>query len=41
MRVAVVRRTPGGMKEFDVTVLPVITLFEIDTVAPVPLNGGW
>jgi hypothetical protein len=23
------------------TVLPVITLLEIDTVAPVPLNGGW
>ena len=36
-----VPQKPGGMDEFDVTVLPVMTLFEIDTVAPVPLNGGW
>src|SRR5579864_4601564 len=31
---------PGGMIEVEVTVLFVITLFEIVTVAPVPLNGG-
>ena len=31
---------PGGTAECDVTVLPVITLSVIDTVAPVPLNGG-
>ena len=32
---------PGGMDEFDITVSPVTMLFEIVTVAPVPLNGGW
>jgi hypothetical protein len=25
----------------DVTVLALMTLLEIETVAPVPLNGGW
>src|SRR3954449_9816665 len=32
---------PGGIVENEVTVLPVITVFEIVTVAPVPLKGGW
>src|SRR6185312_1739643 len=34
-------QNPGGITELDRTVLPVMTLFEIDTVAPAPLNGGW
>src|SRR3954453_17024534 len=32
---------PDGMTACEVTVLPVITLFAIETVAPVLLNGGW
>src|SRR6516164_9099302 len=32
---------PGGIAEFELTTLSVITLFESETVAPVPLKGGW
>ena len=33
-------QNPGGIVSLERTVLPVMTLFEIETVAPVPLNGG-
>ncbi len=32
---------PGGITSVAVVVLPVMTLFEIETVAPATLNGGW
>jgi hypothetical protein len=34
-------QNPGGIAEFEVTTFPVISLFEIATVAPVPSKGGW